>query len=149
MSPIERTCILAKPDAVCKNLVGTLFERLSQAGLQLRGAKMLRLSEAQAEEFYREHRGKPFYEPLVHFMTSAPIVASIWEGASAISCSRKILGDTNSPEAAPGTLRREFGTNNRYNVAHGSDSAASAEREVRFFFQPEEFFTYQQDDWRV
>jgi nucleoside-diphosphate kinase len=149
MSSMERTCILAKPDAVCKNLVGTVFERLAQGGLQLQAAKMLRLSRAQAEEFYHEHRGKPFYEPLVHFMTSAPIVASVWKGAGAVARSREILGGTNSPEAAEGTLRREFGVNNRYNVAHGSDSAASAEREIPFFFKANELYSYDENDWRI
>src|ERR1019366_3015983 len=99
---------------------------------------MLKLSSAQAEEFYGEHKGKPFYPPLVRFMTSAPLVASVWEGEGAVAKARSVMGATNSPEAAPGTLRREFGTNNRYNVVHGSDSSASAQREIGFFFKAEE-----------
>src|SRR5262249_35708352 len=106
------------------------------------GLKMIRLSSSQAEAFYAEHKGKPFYEPLVRFMTSAPIVATVWEGEGAIAIARAAMGATNSPEAAPGTLRREFGTNNRYNVVHGSDSPASAAREIGFFFKPEEIYTY-------
>ena len=82
-------------------------------------------------------------------MTSAPIVATVWEGEGAIAKARSVMGATNSPEAAPGTLRREFGTNNRYNVVHGSDSAASAEREIGFFFKPDEQFTYNENDWKV
>ena len=146
---MERTCILVKPDAVCKNLVGAILERLAKAGLLLRAAKMLKLSTGEAEAFYKEHKGKPFYEPLIRFMTSAPIVATVWEGDGAVAKARMAIGNTNSPEAAPGTIRREFGTNNRYNVVHGSDSAASAEREARFFFKPEEIYTYHENDWKV
>ena len=145
----ERTCILIKPDAVCKNLAGTILDRLAKVGLQLRAAKMIRLSPSQAEQFYAEHKGKPFYEPLIRFMTSAPIVATVWEGEGAIAQARAVMGATNSPEAAAGTLRREFGTNNRYNVVHGSDSDASAEREVKFFFKPEEVYSYHDNDWKV
>ena len=82
-------------------------------------------------------------------MTSAPIVVSVWEGKGAIAKARSVMGTTNSPEAAPGTLRKEFGTNNRYNVVHGSDSAAAAEREIQFFFKSEEIYTYQENDWKA
>jgi nucleoside-diphosphate kinase len=146
---VEKTCILAKPDAVCNNLTGKVLARFAEAGLALRGLKMLRLTGAQAEAFYGEHKGKPFYEPLVLFMTSAPIIASVWEGEGAIAKARAVMGGTNSPAAAPGTLRREFGTNNRYNVVHGSDSPTAAEREIRFFFKPEELYQYQTNDWKV
>lgn len=146
---MERTCILVKPDAVCQNLVGPVLSRFSSAGLALRGMKMIKLSAAQAEEFYREHRGKPFYEPLIRFMTAAPIVATVWDGAGAVALARSVMGATNSPEAAPGTVRREFGTTNRYNVVHGSDSPASAEREIRFFFKSEELHAYQSNDWKI
>src|SRR5580698_8743439 len=135
---MEQTCVLVKPDGVCKNVAGAVLARFSQAGLVPRALKMIKLSPTQAEEFYGEHKGKPFYEPLVQFMTSAPIVATVWEAEGAIAKARSIMGATNSLEAVPGTLRREFGTNNRYNLVHGSDSPASAEREVRFFFKPEE-----------
>ncbi len=146
---MERTCILVKPDGVCKNVVGTILARFAQAGLHLRGLKMLRLSPTQAEKFYGEHKGKPFYEPLVKFMTSAPLVATVWEGDGAVAKARSLMGATNSKEAVPGTLRREFGTDNRYNVVHGSDSTASAEREIPFYFKPEEIFSYQDNDWNV
>jgi len=145
---MEQTCILIKPDGVCRNIVGTVLDRFAKKGLQLRGLRRLKLSAAEAQEFYKEHKGKPFYEPLVRFMTSAPLVATAWEGEGAIANARSVMGSTNSPEAAAGTLRREFGTNNRYNVVHGSDSAASAEREIRFFFKPGELFTYGPDDWK-
>ena len=146
---MEKTCILVKPDAVCRNLTGTILERFAKAGLSLLAAKMVRLSPAQAEEFYKDHKGKTFYEPLILFMTSAPIVATVWEGSGAIAKARSVMGATNSPEAASGTIRREFGTNNRYNVVHGSDSPAAAAREVAFFFKPEEIFSYHENDWKV
>ena len=144
---VEQTCILVKPDGVCNNVVGKVVSRFAEAGLRLRGLRMLKLSPQQAEQFYQEHKGKTFYEPLVRFMTSAPIVATVWEGAGAIAKARSVMGATNSPDAAPGTLRREFGTNNRYNVVHGSDSPASAAREITFFFKPDELHTYGADDW--
>ena len=122
---------------------------LRRSGLHLRALKMMKVSRAQAEEFYKEHKGKPFYEPLISFMTAAPIVATAWDGEGAIAKARAAMGATNSTEAAPGTIRREFGTNNRYNLVHGSDSPASAEREVTFFFKPEELYTYQDNDWKV
>jgi len=144
---MEQTCILVKPDGVCKNAVGAVLSRFSQSGLVVRGLKMMKLAPAQAEEFYKEHKGKPFYGPLIEFMTSAPIVATVWEGDGAIAKARSVMGATNSPEAAPGTLRREFGTNNRYNVVHGSDSSISAKREIGFFFEPEELYQYGANDW--
>jgi nucleoside-diphosphate kinase len=110
---------------------------------------MLKLSASQAEGFYKEHHGKPFYEPLVKFMTSGPIVAMVWEGEDAITKARSVMGKTNSTEADPGTIRREYGTNNRYNAVHGSDSPASAEREIPFFFKAEEIYTYHDNDWKV
>jgi nucleoside-diphosphate kinase len=146
---VEKTCILVKPDGVCKNLTGTIFARFAKAGLELRAAKMFKLSTAQAEQFYGEHKGKPFYDPLITFMTSAPIVATVWEGEEAIAKARAVMGATNSPEAAAGTIRKEYGTNNRYNVVHGSDSISSAEREVKFFFKPEEIYMYHENDWKV
>jgi nucleoside-diphosphate kinase len=146
---VEKTCILIKPDGVCKNLVGTILARFAKTGLELRAVKMIKLSAAQAEQFYGEHKGKPFYEPLIRFMTSAPIVATVWEGDGAIAKARGVMGATNSPEAAAGTIRKEYGTNNRYNVVHGSDSPAAAEREVKFFFTSEEIFTYHENDWKV
>ena len=146
---MERTCILIKPDAVCKNSTGAILDRLAKVGLELRAAKMMRLGVQQAEDFYGEHKGKPFYDPLIQFMTSAPIVATVWEGVGAIQKARQVMGSTNSSEAAIGSIRRDFGTNNRYNVVHGSDSGTSAEREIRFFFKPEELYVYQENDWKV
>lgn len=146
---MERTLVLAKPDTVGKHVVGAVTAKLEGAGLILRAMKMMKLSAQQAEQFYKEHHGKPFYEPLVAFMTSGPIVAMVWEAEDAIKKARTVMGKTNSTEADPGTIRREYGTNNRYNAVHGSDSPASAEREINFFFKPEEIYTYHDNDWKV
>jgi nucleoside-diphosphate kinase len=146
-SPVERTCTLIKPDGVCKHLIGTIIDRFEKAGLQLIGLKMLQLSRADAERFYAEHKREPFYEPLVRFMISAPIVAAIWQGPAAIKQARVLIGSTNSPDALPGTLRKQFGVDNRRNLVHGSDSSVSAEREIAFFFKPDELYTYQDTDW--
>ncbi len=143
---MQRTLILAKPDTVCKHVVGAVTTKFEQVGLVLRAMKMLRLSAKQAEEFYKEHLGKPFYGPLIKFMTSAPIVAMVWEGENAIAVARSVMGATNSTEAAIGTIRRHYGTDNRYNAVHGSDSLTSALREINFFFKPEEIYTYNDND---
>jgi nucleoside-diphosphate kinase len=143
----QRTCTLIKPDGVCKQLTGTVLDRFEKAGLRLVGLKMLRLSRADAERFYAEHKGRPFYLPLIDFMVSAPIVAAVWEGDQAVQKARALMGSTNSPEAQAGTLRRQFGLDNRRNLVHGSDSVLSAEREIAFFFKPEELFHYHAVDW--
>jgi nucleoside-diphosphate kinase len=146
---LQRTCTLVKPDGVGKKRVGAVIDRFEQAGLQLIGLKMLRLSRTDAEKFYAEHHGKPFFDPLIDFMTSAPIVAAVWQGPEAIQKVRTLMGSTKSTEAAPGTLRREYGVDNRRNLVHGSDSPAAAEREIAFFFKPHELYTYQENDWRT
>ncbi len=146
---MERTLILVKPDGVGKHRVGSVLDRLERAGLRLLGVRMLKLPQTQAEEFYKDHKGKPFYEPLIRFMTAAPIVASVWEAPAAVSQARSLMGATDSLKADAGTLRRDFGTNNRYNLVHGSDSVTSAQREIPFFFKPEELFTYGDHDWNA
>jgi nucleoside-diphosphate kinase len=138
----ERTLTLVKPDGVEKRLTGTVLERFEKSGLQLVGLKMVRLTPETAEQFYAEHKGKPFFPPLIEFMTSAPIVAAVWEGEGAIQKARQLMGATNSSDAAPGTLRRQYGTDNRKNLVHGSDSVPSADREIAFFFKPQELFAY-------
>lgn len=146
---MERTLGLVKPDGVCKHHIGAILQRFESAGLKVVGLKMIRLDRPKAEGFYAEHRGKPFYEGLVLFMTSGPIVAIVWEGNGAIARARELMGATDSAKAAPGTLRREFGTDNRYNLVHGSDSPESAEREIGYFFTPGELFTYGENDWNA
>src|SRR5438874_1215058 len=144
---IQRTCILIKPDGVGKKRVGAVIDRFERAGLQLIGLKMLRLTRQDAEQFYAEHQGKPFFDPLITFMTSAPIVAAVWQRTNAIQIVRRLVGSTKSTEAAPGTLRRDYGLDNRRNLVHASDSPEAAEREIVFFFKPDELFAYHETDW--
>ncbi|ODP95992.1 MULTISPECIES: nucleoside-diphosphate kinase [Salinivibrio] len=135
---IERTFSIVKPDAVERNLIGTLYQRIESAGLRIVAAKMLHLSKEQAEGFYAEHQGKPFFESLVGFMTSGPIMVQVLEGEHAISRYRELMGKTNPEEAACGTLRADYAESMQYNSVHGSDSPASAEREIAYFFTADE-----------
>lgn len=130
----ERTLSIIKPDAVAKNLIGAINSRFESAGLAIVGAKMMHLSKEQAEGFYAEHKERPFFSALVEFMTSGPVVVQVLEGDNAILKNREIMGATNPAEAAAGTLRHDFANNIDANAVHGSDSAASAEREIGYFF---------------
>lgn len=134
----ERTLSIIKPDAVAKNLIGAIYSRFETAGLNIVGAKMLRLSQAQAEGFYAEHKERPFFGALVEFMTSGPVVIQVLEGDNAILKHREIMGATNPAEAAAGTLRHDFATSIDANAVHGSDAPASAEREIAYFFNADE-----------
>jgi nucleoside-diphosphate kinase len=131
---IERTLSIIKPDAVGKNFIGQILSRFEQAGLQVIASKMKRLTPAEATAFYAEHRERPFYEPLVAFMLSGPVVVSVLEGENAIAHHREVMGSTNPETAAAGTIRADFATSTRENAVHGSDSQESAAREVAFFF---------------
>ncbi len=131
---IERTFSIIKPDAVERNLVGEIYNRIEKAGLTIIAAKMVKLNEEQASGFYAEHEGKPFFEPLKEFMTSGPIMVQVLEGENAISRYRELMGKTNPEEAAAGTLRADYAVSMRLNSVHGSDSLESAEREIAFFF---------------
>ncbi len=135
---IERTLSIIKPDAVGKNLIGKINSRFEEAGLQIVAMKMLHLDAAKAEGFYAEHRGRPFFEPLVEFMTSGPVVVQVLEGENAILRNRELMGATNPQEADPGTIRADFASSIDANAVHGSDSPASAAREVGYFFTDEE-----------
>ncbi|ODP96910.1 nucleoside-diphosphate kinase [Salinivibrio sp. SS2] len=135
---IERTFSIVKPDAVERNLIGAIYQRIESAGLRIVAAKMLHLTKEQAEGFYAEHQGKPFFASLVEFMTSGPIMVQVLEGESAISRYRELMGKTNPEEAACGTLRADFAESMQYNSVHGSDSPASAEREIAYFFTADE-----------
>ena len=135
---IERTFSIVKPDAVERNLIGTLYQRIESAGLSIVAAKMLHLSKEQAEGFYAEHQGKPFFASLVEFMTSGPIMVQVLEGESAINRYRELMGKTNPEEAACGTLRADYAESMQYNSVHGSDSPDSAEREIAYFFTADE-----------
>lgn len=130
----ECTLSIIKPDGVQKNLVGECLRRFERAGLRILGMRMLRLTRSQAEEFYAVHRGKPFYEPLVLYMTSGPVVVAALEGENAIAKNREIMGATDPSMAAPGTIRRDFAESIDANVVHGSDGPETAETEIKFFF---------------
>jgi nucleoside-diphosphate kinase len=138
---VERTFSIVKPDAVAKNLVGEIYSRFERNGLMILAAKMLRLSEEQAQGFYVEHAGRPFYDDLVAYMTSGPVVVQVLEGEGAVALNRKLMGATNPLEADPGTIRADFAETLEANAVHGSDSAASAAREIAYFFSDEEICT--------
>lgn len=136
----EQTLSIIKPDAVSKNLIGAIDSRFEEAGLKIVALKMVRLTREQAEGFYAEHQGKPFFEGLVTFMTSGPVCVQVLSGEGAIARHRELLGATNPKEAAPGTVRADFAESVSTNAAHGSDSPESAAREIDFFFQSNEIF---------
>lgn len=135
---IERTLSIIKPDAVAKNVIGKIYSRFETNGLKIVAAKMQQLSQEQAEGFYAEHKERPFFADLVKFMTSGPVVVQVLEGEGAIAKNRDLMGATNPKEAAEGTIRADFAESIDANAVHGSDSAASAEREVAYFFSAEE-----------
>ncbi len=135
---IERTYAMIKPDGVKRGLTGELIRRIEQKGFRIVGLKQLVISRETAETHYGEHRGKPFFEGLVSFITSGPVVAMVLEGENAILEWRKLMGATNPKDAAPGTIRGDFATTLDENVAHGSDAPETAEREISIFFRPEE-----------
>lgn len=131
---IERTLSIIKPDAVAKNVIGKIESRFEDAGLKIVKMEMKQLSKEEAEGFYAEHKERPFFGDLVTFMTSGPVVVQVLEGEGAILKNRDLMGATNPKEAAEGTIRRDFAESIDANAVHGSDSAASAEREITYFF---------------
>ena len=135
---MDRTLILVKPDAFARHLTGDIIARFERKGLQLAALKMMVLDEDTAKRHYAEHEGKPFYEPLVEFITSGPIVAMILEGPNAIDAARQLIGSTNGVAAAPGSIRGDYALEVRRNLVHGSDSPESAEREVALWFSADE-----------
>ena len=137
---MEKTLSIIKPDATTRNLIGQINSMIEDAGLKIVAQKMVQLSKKQAEEFYAEHQGKPFFDNLVNFMTSAPVVVQVLQGDNAIVNYRKIMGATNPATAEEGTIRKKFALSIDKNSVHGSDSPASAAREVSFFFSNIEIF---------
>jgi nucleoside-diphosphate kinase len=131
---LDRTLILVKPDAFARHLTGEILTRFERKGLRLVAMKMMSVSEELAREHYGEHEGRDFYEPLVTFITSGPIVAMILEGPRAIEAARQIIGSTDAVQAAPGSIRGDYALEVRRNLVHGSDSAESAAREIKIFF---------------
>jgi len=134
---MDRTLILVKPDAFARNLTGEIIARFERKGLRLVALKLMRLDQATAKVHYAEHEGKPFFDDLVIFITSGPLVAMILEGPNAIAAARQLIGSTNGLEAAPGSIRGDFAIETRRNLVHGSDSAESAAREMAIYFPDE------------
>jgi nucleoside-diphosphate kinase len=131
---MDRTLILVKPDAFARRLTGELITRFERKGLRLAALEMMTLDHKTAKRHYAEHEGKPFFDALVTFITSGPLVAMILEGPNAIEAARQLIGATNGVEAAPGSIRGDYGLEIRRNLVHGSDSAESAEREIEIYF---------------
>ena len=134
----ERTLSIIKPDAVAKNVIGEIYSRFEKAGLSIVASKMMHLTQEQAEGFYAEHKERPFFNDLVAFMTSGPVVVQVLEGEGAVLKNRDLMGSTNPKEADAGTIRADFASSIDANAVHGSDSAASAEREIAYFFNDSE-----------
>lgn len=135
---IEKTFSIIKPNAMKKNVIGEIISQFESSGLKIAAAKLTQLSKQQCEEFYAEHKERPFFGELVEFMTSGPVMLMCLSGENAISRNREIMGATNPAEAADGTLRKKYGDSMGENAVHGSDSAASAERELGLFFDSNE-----------
>lgn len=143
---MERTLVLLKPDAVQRRLVGRIISRFEDKGLKIVGMKLMQVTQELAERHYAEHREKPFFSELVSFITSSPIVAMVVEGPGAISEVRRLMGKTDPREAAPGTIRGDYGLSITQNLVHGSDSPESAAREIPIFFSEGEIFDYSMAD---
>jgi len=140
---IQRTLVLCKPDAVQRGLVGRIIARFERKGLKIAGLKMMAVDEELASRHYAEHLTKPFYPELRAFVTSCPVVAMAIEGENAVEVVRNLVGVTNPQKAASGTIRGDYGLDLTMNLVHGSDSLASAEREIALFFGPDELFDYE------
>jgi len=135
---IERTLSIVKPDGVQNNIIGEIYRRFESAGLQIVAARMIHLTEAQAREFYAVHRQRPFYDDLVSYMTSGPVVVQVLEGENAIARNREIMGATDPAKADPGTIRADFAGSIEENVVHGSDGPDTARQEIAFFFSDDQ-----------
>ncbi len=131
---VERTLSIIKPDATARNITGRINQRFEDAGLRIVAQRRIRLTREQAEQFYAVHKERPFYNDLVKFMTSGPVVVQVLEGGNAIEKNREVMGATNPKDAAPGTIRADFAENIEANSVHGSDSPETAAQEIRFFF---------------
>jgi nucleoside-diphosphate kinase len=142
---MEQTLILVKPDAVQRGLVGAIIARLERRGLKIIALKMLQIDEALGKRLYAVHQGKPFFPGLVDFITSSPVIAAVLEGPRAVEVARQSMGQTDPAQAAPGTIRGDFGLEIRRNVVHGSDSVANAEQEISLFFSPGELLSYERE----
>ena len=137
---MEMTLSIIKPDAVAKNVIGKIEQRFEDAGLKIVASKMLHLSVEKAQGFYAEHEGKPFFNALVEFMTSGPVIVQVLAGENAITLNRELMGNTNPKDAEAGTIRADFAESIDANAVHGSDSPISAQREIEYFFESTEIF---------
>lgn len=135
---IERTLSIVKPDAVAENVIGEIYSRFEKNGLQVIASKMLHLTQAQAEGFYAVHKGRPFFNDLVAFMITGPVMVQVLEGEGAIAKNRELMGATNPAEAEAGTIRADFADSIDENAVHGSDASETAEQEIAFFFSDNE-----------
>ncbi|MDI9646372.1 MAG: nucleoside-diphosphate kinase [Archaeoglobales archaeon] len=143
---MERTFVMLKPDAVQRGIVGEIISRFERKGFKIVAMKMLKISRELAEKHYAEHKGKPFFEGLLNYITSSPVIAMVIEGKNAVKVVRSIVGATNPAEAQPGTIRGDYGLDVGRNVIHASDSLESAKREIALFFSSEEIYEYSKYD---
>tara|TARA_B100001765_G_scaffold143946_1_gene91503 strand:+ start:313 stop:762 length:450 start_codon:yes stop_codon:yes gene_type:complete len=146
---LERTLVLLKPDSVQRNLSGELINRIEKIGFKIIGLKLMILDQTKAHEHYQEHKSKPFFNGLVSFITSGPIIAIAFQGPDCVKKIRNIMGSTNPSEASPGSIRGDFGISLSMNLIHGSDSVESAKRELKIFFEESELVDYNKnvDEW--
>ena len=142
---MERTLILVKPDAMQRGLAGEVLKRFEQRGLKIVGLKLMQIDTALAEQHYAEHKGKPFFEGLVEYITSSPIVAAVFEGTNAVVAVRASVGTTDPSAAAPGSIRADYGLERGRNLVHASDSPESGVREIALFFTPAELLAWPRD----
>lgn len=138
----EKTFVMIKPDGIQRSLTGEVISRFENKGLKILAMKMVKITQDKAEEHYAEHKGKSFYDPLIEFITSGPVLQFVLEGLDAIKIVRKIVGATNPADAEPGTIRGDYVLCTTFNVIHASDSPTSSTREIALFFKPEEIHTY-------
>ena len=146
---MEKTFLMVKPDGVQRQLIGDIVARFEKKGFQLVGAKLMQIPTELAEQHYGEHKERPFFGELVEFITSGPVFAMVWQGENVIATARQMMGATNPKDAQPGTIRGDYAVTVGKNIIHGSDSPASAEREIALFFKEEELVTYTRvsDQW--
>ena len=142
---MERTLVLIKPDAMQRSLAGKIVARLERRGLRIAAMRLFQMDQALARRHYAEHEGKPFFQGLISYITSCPIIAAVFEGTNAVAVARKTMGATNPAAAEPGTIRGDLALETGRNLIHGSDSLESARREIALFFRDDEVHTYPRD----
>ncbi|GJQ26655.1 MAG: nucleoside-diphosphate kinase [Phycisphaerae bacterium] len=140
---MEKTLIILKPDAIQRGLAGRIITRFEEKGLQIAAMKAMKVSKDLAEKHYAVHKGKPFYDRLVQYITSSPVIVMVLQGVNAIAISRKMMGATFGSKAEPGTIRGDFGVSNSFNMIHGSDSPEAAAFEIGLYFKPEDLLSYE------